>query len=154
MTRLLSDVFRVMFNLDLAQSDISNFDEKESVSAYVMLEHQKATACVTLRILRATAQIIAERAGVDLSSAVSSFVIQDVACEIVNIIANNLRTFLSDKTGIYYEMGRIVPGKADIDVLHPNIVFNLDFQINPDALVKLGFVCERAGDKEAAGYGL
>lgn len=145
--RSLSDVFRVMFNLDVALAAIPSPDDKDYISAYVMLTHEKATACVSLRILRATARLVAERAGVEVGAAVSSFVLQDVACEIVNIVANNLRTFLSENVGVYFEMGEVLVAKADLSALKPSIVLNLDFQVNPEALLSLGFMC---GDEEIA----
>jgi hypothetical protein len=151
MERSLSDVFKVMFDLNLASTPTPSPDSEDSLSAYVMLDHERTTACVSLRILRATATLIAERAGVEVSSTLAPFILQDVACEIVNIIANNMRTFLFEKTGLYFEMHEIVPARADIAALKPSIVLNLDFQVNPEALISLGFLCNEDSEKKEDG---
>jgi len=149
MERSLSDVFRLMFNLDLALAQSPSPDrDEDAISVYVLLSHEKTTACVSLRILKSTALMVAERAGVNTMTASSSFILEDVACELVNIVANNLRTFLSENTGAYFSMGEVMVAKADLEAIRPSIVLNLDFPITPEALLNLGFTCGEGAAKK------
>jgi hypothetical protein len=67
-------------------------------------------------------------------------VFQDVAAEIVNIVGNNLRTFLIQQAGVYFEIGNAVIDDG-AETLEAPITFNLDFELNPEALLSLGFRC-------------
>lgn len=145
MGRTLNDIFRLMFNLNLAvaQPPVSGTaEEKNSVAAHILLISDKTTICISFRILRATALLIAERVGMKGEAAMAPSVLQDLACEIVNIVANNLRTFLSQNAGVYFEMKPVVRDKKDLAEINPASHFNLDFQITPEALISLGFICD------------
>ncbi|MFA5040452.1 MAG: hypothetical protein WC464_02315 [Bdellovibrionales bacterium] len=150
MERSLADVFRIMFNLDLAQTPIAFPNERDCIPVHVMLYHENATACVSLRLLRNTAFLIAKKAGVEMSSALTPFILQDVACEMVSIISNNLRAYLSEKVGIYFEIGEIIVSEADVASLEPEITLNMNFQINPEAQLTLSFACGKGQGKKAA----
>ncbi len=148
MDRSLTDVFRIMFNLDLAQTAVAFPNEKDCIPVHVLLFHEKATACVSLRLLRNTAFLIAKHAGVEISSALTPFILQDVACEMVSIVGNNLRAYLADKIGVYFEMGEIIVGESNVVGLTPDFVLDLNFELNPEAQITLSFVCGKAGEKK------
>ncbi|MDD3371692.1 MAG: hypothetical protein PHE27_07720 [Alphaproteobacteria bacterium] len=140
MEQSLSDIFRLMFNLDLASAaDKAAVKKQEALAAHVYLKHEKVTACIVLHVLKETASLIASKVGAEVPS--SNAVLQDIVCEIVNILGNSLRAFLVQNLGLRFETGDIASGVPDKDVARPGIVINLDFQVNPEALVNLDFTC-------------
>jgi hypothetical protein len=141
MERSISDVFRLMFNLDVALASEASPENKEALCAHILLRHESATACVSLSVLRQTALLVAERAGIDVSKGASPSVLQDVVCEIVNIIASAVRTFFSEKVGIRFEMSKILLEKPEIASSSRARVINLDFKVNSDAVVRVSFAC-------------
>ncbi len=139
----LVTLFHIMFNLDLIAMPGHAHDGKDIIPAHLLLVHGKKTACVNLHISRDTALLIAEGAGIDVSSEVELAVIQDVACEIVNIIGNNLRTFFSENTDVYFEIGTATACAYDT-ASDPDVLLNMGFQANPDARIGLGLICSEA----------
>ena len=139
--RVIGDIFRLMFNLDLSSSEASSAGKKDTISAFLLLKHEKVSACVSIHVLRKTAILIAERIGMSDPKNVTPAILQDVACEIVNIVGNNLRTYLLKEIGVYFEIGNAVADKAELGDLTTPIVFDLDFQVSPEALLSLGFEC-------------
>ena len=146
MSRSLTEVFQLMFNLNLVTTSYRSPKQKDFIPAHIMFNHEQATACVSLHISRAAAFLIAERVGIKVTSDSASTVIQDVACEIVNIVGNNLRTFFSENLDMRFDMALATAGEV-ASVLQPNIAVNLDFQTTPDALISLDFFCSDAQER-------
>lgn len=137
--RSLIDIFQVMFNLSLTSACVPLNKRTDFIPAYVTLTHDNATACVHLHISRDAAVLIAQRAGLDVTD-LSTGIIQDVACEIVNIVGNSLRSFISESTGICFEMGATTAGEYDATSTS-SVLMDMDFQVNPQASVKLSLMC-------------
>jgi len=139
--QVIGDIFRLMFNLDLSSSESSSSGKRDTISAFLLLTHEKVCACVSIHILRKTATLIAERIGISDPKNITPEILQDVACEIVNIVGNNLRTYLLKEIGVYFDIGTAASNKADLGLLETPIIFDLDFQVTPEALLSLGFEC-------------
>ncbi len=131
----LTDLFQFMFNLSLSTSSRA-VQRKDFIPAYIILSHGGVKACVSLHISRQAALLIAERVGLCGDQSI----VQDVACEIVNIVGNNLRTFYSEQLGVLFTMELPKPGEATL-VPKPDVTLNLDFEATPEALVSLDFLC-------------
>lgn len=89
--------------------------------------------------------LIAENVGLEDSPDVG----KDVACEIVNIVGNNLRTFYSENLGVLFSMELPIPREVD-EISKPDIFLNLDFEATPEALISLDFLCSEGGMPQAA----
>lgn len=140
----LTDLFRFMFNLSLSTSS-RQFQRKDFIPAHIILRHGSAKVCVSLHISRHAAMLIAENVGLEDSPDVG----KDVACEIVNIVGNNLRTFYSENLGVLFSMELPIPREVD-EISKPDIFLNLDFEATPEALISLDFLCSEGGMPQAA----
>jgi len=74
---------------------------------------------------------------------------QDVACEIVNIVGNNLRTFYSENLGVLFTLDLPIPREVD-EISKPDIFLNLDFEATPEALISVDFLCCEGSMPQAA----
>ncbi|MDD4616074.1 MAG: chemotaxis protein CheX [Alphaproteobacteria bacterium] len=151
--RLVRDVFLLMFNLTLFDAPDAVIDDEDSVTARLVLRHEKIKVCISFRIKSTTAEIIAKRVGIVQTDNQSLALYQDVVCELTNIVGNNLRTVLSEVPGLYFDFDipNIVVGEAcPCEQPSPNIVFKKDFEISPEAHIRLSLVCDSQGASPAS----
>lgn len=142
MERLLRDTFHLMFNLDLLQVSCFEFDRQKTIFTKLILRQKEITVCIFLHITPETANLIANRVGVGNTDALPVALSQDIACEIVNIVGNRIRTELSQRLSLNFEFG--LPNTAsegeDFHLDSP-VSFNMNFQITPETPIELGFIC-------------
>ena len=138
MGQSLTDIFHMMFNLDIVKTKDSDANA-HLVPAHIMLTRGKTTAYVVLHVSSEAAVLIGQKVGMDVSSGLNEAQVEDVACEIANIVGNNLRTFLMEKLGIYFELGPALPGEVKTSSTEDSIV-KLNFQVSSHASISLDFV--------------
>ncbi len=142
----LTELFRFMFRLELVARTSRPLGQADNIPAYILLSHDKVIACISLHISHTAALLIAERVGITVTPESDSDIVQDVACEIVNIVGNNLRTFFSENLGILFTMD--LPKSGESQVSEPDVVLNLDFEATPEALISLDFLCMENQSRE------
>jgi hypothetical protein len=141
----LTDTFQMMFQMDILQAPSNKVGLDDSVCAYMELDHQATKACITITITRQLIKSIADQLAPG-GMAGSAEVIQDIVCEITNIVGNHLRSYLSDKMGVEFIISLPKPGPPKVE--EPPHMFNLHFRIRENDCIDLDF--SYAADRAAS----
>lgn len=139
LSRSLADLFQRMFKLEVTAVDLPPNRHFDVISASITLEHETTLSCVFILIPKEVAALIARQAGVDSALYDSVPIVQDITCEIVNIVGNNLRAYFSEAIGISFKLGRPTPGFGDLLSLRSSDI-KLHFQIKSHNPIELGFM--------------
>jgi hypothetical protein len=133
----VTDTFQMMFQMDIfSMPEFQQSEENKPICAFMELVHQDTRACITISITR----MVVEHIGGLLApggAGSSPEVVQDIVCEVTNIVGNHLRSYLSDKLSAEFKISMPRPGSPP--PTDPQPLFNLHFRIRENDAINLDF---------------
>lgn len=136
-SRSLTNTFQMMFQLDLSLlPHTQDNGDGQLICSYMDLSYKKARARLSLAISKVSVESIAHNMEPDVTPP-SPEIVQDIVCEVTNIVGNHLRSYISDKMGFMMDISLPHPGLPPADADDTSVI-NLFFRIMENDSVKLG----------------
>ena len=136
-TEALKETFQMMFHLDVFTLPQIQFNEEyEVICAHMCMINPDSKIVLSIAVTRDLVEFIAMT--IDPSVRMPSPpVVQDIVCEINNIIGNHLKTYINENVGIDFEMNLPKAGALPKDSAAQT--FDLHFRIRKDDEIDLSF---------------
>ena len=136
MTQALTDTFKIVFCLDVFLLPQSHGRcSLQTVSAHIDMTDAEAKGVLAISMTQDLADHLAKHMDPHATS-VADELVQDIICEIVNIVGNHARSFLHDKKGINLAIG--LP-KTGFPFTSGSSNVNLNFHARENNDLYLGF---------------
>lgn len=128
----------MMFHLDVLLLPNTPLSDNQTISAFVEMKDGQARSIISIAISAELLEHLARQLDPSTSPP-SPAIIQDIACEISNIIGNHVRSYLDDSAGINLIIG-IPKAGLPTDYSKGNNSINMRFRIRENDGLDLGFM--------------
>ncbi|MDR3450683.1 MAG: hypothetical protein P4M15_13235 [Alphaproteobacteria bacterium] len=135
-SRSLTDTFQMMFQMDILMMQPPGPPSNNNVSAHIDMANDETSACLSVTVSRKVVEHICRQLQPGIPP--QPHVVQDIVCEITNIVSNHLRSYMADKMGIEFALSLPKAGPAPANKVTENAI-SLHFRLQEQNCIELDF---------------